>query len=100
MPDGECCVEKKSTQQVLEEHQLKKKSTKSRLRCTNRDWEAPILAEECQNAGYGVQIKVDERPSWQRSTDGDPVMLRSREVQNIELGGMQYGMEYSSDNPD
>jgi len=34
--DGECCVEKRSTQKVLKERRMKKKA-KSRLRSADRD---------------------------------------------------------------
>jgi hypothetical protein len=35
-PDGECCVEKRSTQKVLKERKMKK-SAKSRLRSADRN---------------------------------------------------------------
>jgi len=62
-PDGECCVEKRSTQKVLEECR-QKKSAKSRLRSADRDWGAPIQAEERQQGGgcgkqCGVQYRSD-----------------------------------------
>jgi len=53
-PDGECCVEKRSTQKVLKEHGMKK-SAKSRVRSTNGDWGAPNLA-------WGAPTGIEESP--------------------------------------
>jgi len=48
VPDGECCVEKCSTQKVLEECGMKTKWGTGRLRSVNGDRGSPIFAEEHQ----------------------------------------------------
>jgi len=58
-PDGECCVEKRSTKKVLKEHRMKK-SAKSRLRSANGDWGAPVLAEERRKGVWGVRVRSAE----------------------------------------
>jgi len=52
--DGECCVEKRSTQKVLKEGRMKR-SAKSRLRSADRDCRAP-------NLGWGAPTGIEERP--------------------------------------
>jgi len=48
-PEGECCVEKRRIQKVLEECGMKIKSAKSWLRSAVGDGGAPIVAAEHQN---------------------------------------------------
>ena len=100
--DGECCVEKRSTQRVMQEHRMKR-STKSRLRSADRDWGlpkrgwggkecgiqymsdnpvwgAPVGNEERRQAN-GVRNEKEEHQSRLRSTDGDwgePIIVVSR----------------------
>jgi len=54
LPDGECYLEKWSTQNVMEERRMKR-NTKSRLRSADWDWGVP-------NLGWGAPMGIEERP--------------------------------------
>jgi len=57
---------KKSTQKVLEERGMKKKSAKSRLKTADGDSEAPILVEERWKGGCKecAMKKTSTNPDW------------------------------------
>jgi len=82
-------VEKRSGQKVLEEHEMKKKSTKSRLQSAHRDYGVPQLVDDLCTEWSGLQNEIEECQSRHSSINGDRGVLSQWRTAEMWRGGVR-----------
>jgi len=109
VPDGKCCVEKRSAPKVLQEHGMKKKTARSMLWSADGDWRASKLAEERRKGGEGQECGMKSRsahPGRRAPNPGRGALMGIEEC-SPRRGAPKWGtvrkecgIQYRSDNTD